>query len=154
MLGRRRGPGAVGHRPRQRCRSKEEERERKRRKEKEKEGKEEGKREKKIGKRKRKIEKGRKKGFRKLGEILGKLGGRRKGFLRGGSASGVSVIFGTVVMESRAGRQDHDVRGISGAVDDSSAGVAGGGRRPECRRCRQDSRHARRGWEREMVTGV
>jgi hypothetical protein len=74
--------------------------------------------------------------------------------LRGGSASGVSVIFGTVVMESRAGRQDHDVRGISGAVDDSSAGVAGGGRRPECRRCRQDSRHARRGWEREMVTGV
>jgi hypothetical protein len=57
-------------------------------------------------------------------------------------------------MARRTGRRDRGVRGIPGVVADSGAGVAGGGRRPECGRCRRNSRHARRGWEREMVTGV
>jgi hypothetical protein len=37
------------------------------------------------------------------------------------------------------------VRGIPGVVADSGVGAAGGGRRPECGRCRRDSRHACRG---------
>jgi hypothetical protein len=57
-------------------------------------------------------------------------------------------------MARRTGRRDSGVREIPGAVADSGAGVAGGGRRPECGRCRRDSRHARRGWEREEMTGV
>jgi hypothetical protein len=68
--------------------------------------------------------------------------------------SSVGIISGTAVMARRAGQRDRGVRGIPGAVADSGAGVAGDGRRPECGRCRRDSRHARRGWEREMVTGV
>jgi hypothetical protein len=38
---------------------------------------------------------------------------------------------------------DHGVRGIPGTVADRGAGAARGGRRPECGRCRLDSRHAR-----------
>jgi hypothetical protein len=74
--------------------------------------------------------------------------------LLGFPASGVSVIFRMTVMARRTGRRDCGVRGILGAVVDSGAGAAGGGRRPECGRCRQDSRHARRGWEREKTTRV
>jgi hypothetical protein len=84
-----------------------------------------GKREKKKGKRKeekRKIGKRRRKGFRNLGEFLGKFGGRRKGILRGFPVSGVSVIFGTAVMARRTGRWDRGVSGIPGVVADSGAG--------------------------------
>jgi hypothetical protein len=98
--------------------------------------------------REKKIKENRKrkgKGFRNLGEFLGKLGGRSKGILWGFTFSGVSVIFGTTVMVRRTDRRDRGVRGILGVVADSSAGAAGGGRRPECGRCRRDSRHARRG---------
>jgi hypothetical protein len=59
--------------------------------------------------------------------------------------SDTGEISRTVVMARRTGRRDRGVRGIPGAVADSNAGVAGGGRRPECGWCRQDSRHARRG---------
>jgi hypothetical protein len=81
----------------------------------------------------------------KLGEFLGKLGERI--FLWGFPFfSGVSGIFGTTVMARRTGRRDRGVRGISGAVADNGARLTGGGgRRPECRRCRRDSRLARRG---------
>jgi hypothetical protein len=92
---------------------------------------------------KRKIEKG----FGNLGEILRKLGERgEEGFLRifpGFSDTGVNS--GMAVMARRTDRRDRGVRGIPDAVGDNGAGTAGGGRRPECRRCRQNSRHARRG---------
>jgi hypothetical protein len=110
---------------------------RKRRKGKEKE-------EKKTENRK-KENKGRKmeKGFRKLGEFLGKLG---EGFLR------IFLCFldtgvnsGTAVMARRTGRRDRGVRGIPGVVADRGAGVTRDVRQPEHRRCRRDSRHARRG---------
>jgi hypothetical protein len=112
--------------------------------------KEKGKREKKNRKRKnrkrkgkrKEIGKGREKRFRKLGEFLGKLGGR---IFWGFPLSGVSVIFGTAVMARRTSRRDRDVLGIPGAVADNGARAAGGGRRPECGWCWQDSRHARRG---------
>jgi hypothetical protein len=64
---------------------------------------------------------GKKKGFRNLGEFLGKFGGRRKGILWGFPVSGVSVIFGTIVMARQTGRRDCGVRGIPGVVADSSA---------------------------------
>jgi hypothetical protein len=57
--------------------------------------------------------------------------------------SGVGVIFGTTVIARRTGRWDHGVRGIPGVVVDRGAGVRRDGRRPERRRCRRDSRHAR-----------
>jgi hypothetical protein len=65
--------------------------------------------------------------------------------LRGFPVSGVSVIFGTTVMARRTSRRDRGVGGIPGVVADSSAGAAGGGRRPECGRCRWNSWHMRRG---------
>jgi hypothetical protein len=74
--------------------------------------------------------------------------------LRGFLVSDVCVIFGTAVMARRTGRRDRGVRRIPFAVADSGARVAGGGRRPECGWCRRDSRHARRGWEREKTTRV
>jgi hypothetical protein len=46
--------------------------------------------------------------------------------------SDTGEISGTAVMARRTGRRDRGVRGIPGAVADSGAGVAGGGRRPEC----------------------
>jgi hypothetical protein len=87
-----RGGGAVGHRPRQRCRPKEQERERK------KEGKKKRKKRKREERKEnrekeKKIEKGREKGFRKLGEILEKLGGRRKGIFAGFSGFGRQCDF-------------------------------------------------------------
>jgi hypothetical protein len=66
-------------------------------------------------------------------------------FLRGSPVSGVSVIFETAVMASQTGQRDRGVRGIPGVVADRGAGAARDGRRPERRRCRRDSRHARRG---------
>jgi hypothetical protein len=48
-------------------------------------------------------------------------------------------------MARQTGRRDRGMRGIPAAVADSAAGVAGGGRRPECGLCRRDLRHARRG---------
>jgi hypothetical protein len=107
------------------------------------------KREKKKKKRKRKIEKkenkGRKieKGFRKLGEFLEKLG---EGVLRiflGFSDTGVNS--GTAVMARWTSRRDRGVRRIPCVVADSGARVTRDGQRPERRRCRRDSRHARRG---------
>jgi hypothetical protein len=120
------------------------EKEKKEEKEKEKgeKGKKKKKRKGKIGKRKnqgREIEKV----FRKLGEFLEKLG---EGVLRiflGFSDTGVNS--GTGVMSRRTGRRDRGVRGIPGTVADRGAGAARDGRRPERRRCRRDSRHARRG---------
>jgi hypothetical protein len=82
----------------------------------------------------------------KLGEFLGKIRGRV--FAGFSGFSGVGVIFGTAVMARRTGRQDHGVHGIPGVVADRGAGAACDGRRPERRRCRRDSRHARRGGER------
>jgi hypothetical protein len=38
--------------------------------------------------------------------------------LRGFPVSGVSVIFGMVVMARQTGRRDHGVRGIPGVVAD------------------------------------
>jgi hypothetical protein len=64
--------------------------------------------------------------------------------------SGVGVIFGTAVMARRIGWRDRGVRGIPGVVADRGAGVTRDGRRPERRRCRQDSRHARRRGERTI----
>jgi hypothetical protein len=117
---------------------------------KKKEEKEKGNRKKrKIGnmkRKRRKIEKG----FRKLGKILGKLGERGKGFL--GIILGFSdtvVNSGTAMMARRFGRRDRGGRGIPGVVADSDAGAARGGRRPECVRCRRDSRHARQRGERK-----
>jgi hypothetical protein len=96
---------------------------RRRKKGEEKEGKTKKEKREKTKKRKGKIEKenkGRKieKGFRKLGEFLGKLG---EGFL---------WIF--------LGFSD------TGVVADRGAGATRDGRRPERRRCRRDSWHARR----------
>jgi hypothetical protein len=68
--------------------------------------------------------------------------------------SGVGVIFGTAVMARRTGWLDRGVRGIPGVVADRGAGAARDGRRPERRRCRLDSRHARRGRERGKTTGI
>jgi hypothetical protein len=60
------------------------------------------------------------------------------------------VIFGTAVMARRTGRRDRGMPGILGEVADSSTGAARGERRwPERGRCRRDSRHTRRGRERE-----
>jgi hypothetical protein len=82
-----------------------------------------------IGKRERK-EKKKEKGFRKLKEILGNLGGREKGFVGVFRfLLGVGVIFGTTVMARRTGRRDRGVRGIPSEVADSGAGAARGGRR-------------------------
>jgi hypothetical protein len=86
---------------------------------------------------KKKIGEGRKrreKGFRKLGEILGKLEGRGKRDVVGFSGFlGVSVIFGTAVMARQTGRRDRGVRGIPSVVADRGAGAARGGQRwPEC----------------------
>jgi hypothetical protein len=58
--------------------------------------------------------------------------------------SDTDVNSGTAVMARRTGRRDRDVRGIPGMVADRGAGAARDGRRPERRRCRRDSRHARR----------
>jgi hypothetical protein len=93
----------------------------------------------------KKENKGRKieKGFRKLGEFLEKIG---EGVLRiflGFSDTGVNS--GTAVMARRTGQRDRGVRRIPGVVADRGAGAARDGRRPEHRRCRRDSRHARRG---------
>jgi hypothetical protein len=78
--------------------------------------------------------------------------GEKWEFLRGSPVSGVSAIFGTAVMARRTGRRDRGVRRIPGVVADRGAGAVRDGRRPECRRCRRDSQHARR--ERETVTRV
>jgi hypothetical protein len=56
-------------------------------------------------------------------------------------------------MARRTGRRDRGVRGIPDVVADSGAGAACVGRQPECRRCRRDSRHARRRGERENDRG-
>jgi hypothetical protein len=48
-------------------------------------------------------------------------------------------------MARRADWRDRGVRGIPGVVADRGAGAARDGRRPECERCRLDSRHAHRG---------
>jgi hypothetical protein len=48
------------------------------------------------------------------------------------------------VMVRRTGRRDRGVRGIPGMVADHGAGATRDGRRLERRRCRRDSRHARR----------
>jgi hypothetical protein len=71
------------------------------------------------------------------------------GFL-GFSDTGVNSE--TAVTARRTDRRDRGVRGIPGAVADNGVGVAGGGRWPECGRRRRDSRHASRGWKREIVT--
>jgi hypothetical protein len=59
--------------------------------------------------------------------------------------SDTGVNSGMAVMARRTGRQDRGVRGIPGVVADHGAGATRDGRRPERRRCRRDSRHARRG---------
>jgi hypothetical protein len=66
-----------------------------------------------------------------------------KGFCGFSGFSSVGVIFGTAVMARRTGRRDRGVCGIPGVVADRGVGVTCDGRRPERRRCRQDSRHAR-----------
>jgi hypothetical protein len=77
------------------------------------------------GKRKRK-----EKGFRKLGEILGKLGGRgERDFVGFPGFSDTGVISETAVMARRIGRRDRGMRGIPGEVADNGAGVARGERR-------------------------
>jgi hypothetical protein len=85
----------------------------------------------------KKENKGRKieKGFRKLGEGVLRI------FL-GFSDTGVNS--GTAVMARRTGRRDRGVHGIPGVVADRGAGATHDGRRPERRRCRRDSQHARR----------
>jgi hypothetical protein len=80
--------------------------------------------EKEEGKRKRrKIEKG----YRKLGKILGKFGGKEKRDFAWFSGFGGLRDFGTAVMARRTGRRDRDVRRIPGAVADNGARAAGGG---------------------------
>jgi hypothetical protein len=115
--------------------------EKKERKKREKENEKNGEKE----NRKRKIEKGRDKGFRKLGEILGKLGGRGKRDFAGFSGFGRQHDF----RDGCDGEADWPAglrrAGDSGVVADRGAGAARDGRRPECRRCQRDSRHARRG---------
>jgi hypothetical protein len=117
---------------------------RKRRKKREKEKRKRKKRKGEIG-RENEIEKWKKKYegvLEKLGEFLGKL---EEGFLRiflGFSDTGVNS--GTAVTASRTGQWDRGLRGIPGVVADRGAGAARDGRRPERRRCRRDSRHARR----------
>jgi hypothetical protein len=59
--------------------------------------------------------------------------------------SNTGVNSGTAVMARRTGQQDRGVRGIPDTVADCGAGAARDGRRPERRRCRRDSRYARRG---------
>jgi hypothetical protein len=59
--------------------------------------------------------------------------------------SDTGVNSGTMVMARQTGRRDRSVRGIPGVVADRGAGAARDGRQPERRRCRWDSRHARRG---------
>jgi hypothetical protein len=80
----------------------------------------------KMGKRKGKGEKGKKgkgkgkekeEGVRKLGEILIKLEGRgKRDFVGSSGFSGVSMIFGTAVMERRSGRRDRGMHGIPDVV--------------------------------------
>jgi hypothetical protein len=68
------------------------------------------------------------------------------------SFSDTGVNSGTAVMARRTGRRDCGVGWIPGVVADRGAGAARDGRCPGCRRCRQDSRHARK--ERGGTTGV
>jgi hypothetical protein len=56
-------------------------------------------------------------------------------------------------MARRTGRRDRGVRGIPGVVADRGAGAARDGRCPGRGWCRRDSRHARRGGEREDDRG-
>jgi hypothetical protein len=65
------------------------------------------------------------------------------GFFRAFSDTGVNS--GTMVMARWTGRRDRGVRAIPGVVADRGAGAARDGRWPERRRCRWDSRRARRG---------
>jgi hypothetical protein len=58
--------------------------------------------------------------------------------------SDTGVNSETAVMARRTGRRDRVVRGIPGVVADRGAGATRDGRRPKRRRCRRDSRHARR----------
>jgi hypothetical protein len=58
--------------------------------------------------------------------------------------SDTGVNSGTAVMARQTGRRDRGVRRIPGVVADRGAEVTHDGRRPERRRCRRDSRHARR----------
>jgi hypothetical protein len=65
------------------------------------------------------------KGFRKLGEILGKLGGRGKRIFVGFPGfSDTGVISGMVVMARRTGWRDRGKSRIPGEVADSGAGAA------------------------------
>jgi hypothetical protein len=68
--------------------------------------------------------------FRKLGEILEKIGesGKRI-FASFPGFSDVGVISGTAVMARRAGRRDRGKSGISGEVADNCVGAAHGERR-------------------------
>jgi hypothetical protein len=100
--------------------------------------KDEKERKKKIGKRKgkekgkktEKKEKKKEERFRKLGEILGKLGERGKRDIVGFPGfSDTGVISGTTVMARRIDRRDHGKSGIPGEVADSGTGAARGGRR-------------------------
>jgi hypothetical protein len=65
--------------------------------------------------------------------------------------SGAGAIFGTAVMARWAGRRDRDKPGFSMRWPTAALGqhaVSGGGP-SDGGRCRRDSRHARRGRERE-----
>jgi hypothetical protein len=96
-----------------------ERKEREGRKEKKRGKEKEGRKEKKKGKEKKKRKKENRnrkrkgkeigKRYRKLGKLLGKLGGRICGVFR---FPGVSVIFGKAVMARRTGRRDRGVCGI------------------------------------------
>jgi hypothetical protein len=59
--------------------------------------------------------------------------------------SDTGVNSGTTVMARRTGRRDRGVRRIPAVVADRGAGAARDWRWPKGRRCRRDSRHARRG---------
>jgi hypothetical protein len=82
------------------------------------------------------------KSFRKIRIISREIRGR--GFAGFSGFSGIRVIFGMAVMARRIGQRNRGVRGIPGVVADRGAGATRNGRRPERRRCRRDSRHARR----------
>jgi hypothetical protein len=73
------------------------------------------------------MEKEKKKGFRVLGEFLGKFGGKEKRDFAEFSGFGRPRDFGMAVMARRTGRRDRGVRGIPGAVADKGARVIGGG---------------------------
>jgi hypothetical protein len=91
------------------------------------------------------VEKGKEKGFRVLGEFLGKFGGKEKREFAEFFGFGRPRDFGTAVMARRTSRRDHGVRGIPGAVADNGARVTGGGATARVRAVPRDSRHARRG---------